>query len=323
MTVLGEIPAADFGPALVHEHVLVDFAGADRVSKDRYDSEDVVRQILPHLERLRRLGMNGFVECTPAYLGRDAGLLKRLASASGLQVLTNTGLYAAGQKEGRLEPYLPEFVSGLSAEELAEGWLDEWRDGIEGTGVRPGFIKIGVNPGPLRPASQKIVRAAALTSRQAGLLICCHAARAVAALECLDILEGAGVDPGRYVFVHAQQEEDLPLHEECARRGAWVEYDGVGPESADQHLKLIRFMLGRGMESRLLISQDAGWYRPGEPHGGSIRPYDYLWTEFLPRLRRAGLPQATIDHLVMHNPRSAFTLSREAGLDRLNSKRHN
>src|SRR5512139_2577826 len=76
MTVLGPISPHEFGSALSHEHVLVDFIGADRVSRERYDANEAYEVILPYLRRARDLGCRGFVECTPAYLGRDPELLE-------------------------------------------------------------------------------------------------------------------------------------------------------------------------------------------------------------------------------------------------------
>jgi phosphotriesterase-related protein len=208
-----------------------------------------------------------------------------------------------------MEPYVPDYGFALSAEELAGGWLKEWFEGIEGTNVRPGFVKTGVNPGPLRPTSQKVFRAAAITSRHTGLAIACHTVKAVAALQCLDILEQEKVSPTRFIFVHAQGEENIELLAQCARRGAWIEFDGIDPNSAGKHLKSIRAMLDEGFESQILISQDAGWYRPGEPNGGEVRPFDFLFTDFVPSLVREGFPKATIDHLLEHNPRKAFAIA--------------
>ncbi|MGH9340124.1 MAG: phosphotriesterase family protein [Acidobacteriota bacterium] len=307
-TISGTIDERNFGRVLVHEHVLVDFIGADQISRDRYDRDEAFRTMLPYLEEIVRQGIGSFVECTPMYLGRDPLFLKRLAEASGLQILINTGLYAAGEKEGRTEPYLPSYAFQLSAQELAGGWLKEWFEGIEGTSIRPGFIKIGVNPGPLRPISQKLVRAAALTSRQTGLAIAAHTARGVPALESLDILEQVGVAPHRYIFVHSQGEQDSALLLEYARRGGWLEFDGISPESARRHLDLILRMLEAGYENQILISQDAGWYRPGEPSGGRIRGFTYLLETFIPMLRQVGIPEATLDHLLIHNPARVFSL---------------
>ena len=141
VTVRGPVDAADLGTTLVHEHVLVDFVGADKVARDRYDAEDAFRVVLPHLLALKARGARTLVECTPAWLGRDPALLVRLSEASGLHIVTNTGYYGAAQ-----DKYLPAHAFEESAERLAERWTSEWRDGIEGTGIRPGFIKTGVDP---------------------------------------------------------------------------------------------------------------------------------------------------------------------------------
>lgn len=76
---------------LPHEHVLVDFIGAAQASRDRYDRDEVIEAALPHLRRVQELGCRTLAECTPAYIGRDPLLLRDLAGASGLNLLTNTG----------------------------------------------------------------------------------------------------------------------------------------------------------------------------------------------------------------------------------------
>ena len=69
MTVGGPIAPEQMGLTLPHEHIIVDFIGADRVARDRYDADEVIRVALPHLRRLREQGVRTLVECTPAYPG--------------------------------------------------------------------------------------------------------------------------------------------------------------------------------------------------------------------------------------------------------------
>lgn len=307
-TVLGEISPAELGPTLIHEHVLVDFIGAKSYSRERWSTDDAEQVMLPYLLEVKAQGFTGFCECTPHYIGRDAELLRRLSQKSGLHILTNTGLYAAGQRDGEPEPYLPAYSYQLSPEALAGSWIREWYEGIDGTGIRPGFIKIGVNPGPMRQISETVVRAAAIASRYSGLSVACHTGRGLSALRCLDIFDEEKVAPGKFLFVHAQSEKDKKLQLECARRGCWMEYDGVGPDSAAWHLELIMELLDAGFEDRLLISQDAGWYRPGEVGGGKVRGFDFLKKSFVPMLSEAGLSQSTIDHFLIHNPARALSI---------------
>ena len=114
VSVTGNISPEQLGTALPHEHVLVDFIGADKVSRQRYDRDEVFSVVLPQLKRLRAAGCQALVECTPAYLGRDPLLLKRLGDASGVTILTNTGYY--GARQGK---FLPAHAFNESADQLA------------------------------------------------------------------------------------------------------------------------------------------------------------------------------------------------------------
>ena len=289
MTVLGPIPAGEMGTTLPHEHVLVDFIGADKVDRGRYDADEVHKIALPHLRRIREQGVRTLVECTPAYLGRDPALLRRLSEASGLHLLTNTGYYGANGGK-----HLPPHARTEDADALAARWLREWREGIEGTGIRPGFLKLGTDAGPLPEVNRKLVRAAARAHLQSGLTIAAHTGDGRAAMEQLGILREEGVEPSAFIWVHAHNERDPGLHAKAAERGAWVEFDGIGPESVDRHVGLVRAMNERGLLGRVLLSHDAGWYHVGEPGGGAFRPYDTLMAAFVPALRGAGITEAEV-----------------------------
>jgi phosphotriesterase-related protein len=276
---------------LVHEHVMVDFAGADKIKPGRYDPDEVFRVAKPKLEELKPYGCRRLLECTPAFIGRDAALLARLADATGIEIWTNTGLYGAGNHK-----YVPAFARTETAEQLARRWIAESREPW-----KPRFIKTGVNLGPLDEIDRKLVRAAAITSRETGLTIACHTGNGRAALEELEIIAAERVSPSKLVWVHAQNEKDHQIHEKVARSGAWVEFDGIGPTSADWHLDCIRFMASSELLGRTLISQDAGWYHVGEPGGGEYRGYTYIYTDFLPRVE-----QRWLKTLMWDNPRRAF-----------------
>ena len=303
VTVTRAVAPAKLGTVLPHEHVLVDFIGADKVSPDRYNADDVYDAVLPNLQQLRKAGCQSFVDCTPAYLARDPLLLKRLSQGSGLQILTNTGYY--GAREGK---YLPKQAFDETAAQLAQRWLLEWTDGIEGTGIRPGFIKIGVDGGRLTDVNRKLVRAAARAHLQSGLTIACHTGDGMAAMEEMEILREEGVDPSAWIWVHAQNERDRRLHVQAASRGGWVELDGVGPDAIDRHVELVSHLKQHGLLGRVLISQDAGWYWVGEPGGGKFRSYTTLFEQFLPALQEAGLSDAEIRRLTIANPAEAYTV---------------
>jgi predicted metal-dependent phosphotriesterase family hydrolase len=303
MTVAGPIRPQDMGITLPHEHVLVDFIGAAGVNRDRYNANEVFATALPHLQNLRQLGARTLVECTPAYLGRDPALLKRLAEASQIQVLTNTGYYGATQNK-----FLPAHAFSETEDELARRWLSEWRDGIENTGIKPGFVKIGVDAGKLSDIHRKLVRAAARTHLASGLPIAAHTGNGIAALDELATLKVEGVDGSAFIWVHAQNESDSRLHLEAAEKGAWIEFDGLSPDSLPKHLELVTAMKKAGFGRKVLLSHDAGWYHVGEVGGGQFRPYSTLFQDFVPALQKAGFTDPGINQLLAENPRQAFTI---------------
>jgi hypothetical protein len=71
---------------LVHEHVLVDFIGADEIKPGRYDADEVFRVARPKLEAIRKHGCVRMLEATPNFLGRDARLMRRLSQATGVEI---------------------------------------------------------------------------------------------------------------------------------------------------------------------------------------------------------------------------------------------
>lgn len=291
------------GVTLIHEHILVDFIGAGQSGPHRYDSGEVVSKALPFLMELKDRGCRSFVDCTPAYLGRDVSILHLLSEDSGLNILTNTGYY--GAVDGK---YLPDHAFEESAGQLATRWIREWEEGIDGLDIRPGFIKIGVNKGPLSEIDRKLVEAASITHLQTGLTISSHTGNGLAALEQIEILTQNGVSPDAFRWVHAQNEKDVQIHLEAAQKGAWVEFDGISENSAMEHLAFIRNMKENDFLHKCLISQDSGWYHAGETNGGTFNPYTYIFDQFLPLLKSNGFNQVDIDLLLVENPANSLEI---------------
>jgi len=302
-TVLGPLDPNLLGSTLMHEHVLVDFIGADKVSTSRYNLDEVYTKALPHLKQLYLVGGRTLVECTPAYIGRNPSLLASLSKVAGLNVVTNTGYYGAAE-----DKFVPKHAYQEPAEQLAKRWIQEFEAGIEGSGIRPGIIKVGVDPGKLSEIDAKLVWAAALTHLKTGLTIASHTGDGVAAMQQLALLEKAGVRGDAFIWVHAQNESQLELHLHAAQKGCWVEFDGIGESSLDAHVKLVRNMAKRGLLGQTLVSQDSGWYHVGEPNGGEYRGYSFLHSHFLPELLKQGFSEADLQTLMVENPKRVLTL---------------
>jgi phosphotriesterase-related protein len=220
-----------------------------------------------------------------------------------LSIITNTGYYG-----GSDEKFLPSQVFTESASELADRWIAEWENGIDGTGIKPGFMKISVNPESLSPASRKLTEAAAKTHLRTGLTIASHTGPALAAFEEIEILKSEGVSPEAFVWVHAQSEKKFEEYTNAVRMGTWVSLDGVGDSNIQQYVEnLIRLKKEKALH-RILISHDAGWYEPGKPDGGNFREYTTIFNKLIPALKENGFTDKDIDQLLIVNPREAFAI---------------
>ena len=308
MTVTGWLMPEHLGNTLPHEHVIVDFIGAANVTPDRYSADSVYVKALPYLLKLRQLGCQSFVDCTPAYIGRDVLVLKRLSEATGLNIITNTGYYGASK-----EKYYPEHMDTETAEQLSARWVGEFHNGIDTTGIRPGFMKLGSDAGPLTERQKKAVHAAALAHLETGMTIAIHTGNGAAAKEELDIIKSHGVSPEAFIWVHAQNETDSTMFADLASQGVWIELDGLSSNSSARYTQLLSYLKDKKLLNKVLLSHDAGWYHVGEPGGGEFNDFSFLFEEFVPRLKQSGFSDAEVDTLVRVNPARAFTVQVRKG----------
>ena len=303
MTIAGPIKASEMGVSLIHEHILVDFIGADSVNENRWDKRKVAEIALPFLKAIKDLGCQSFVECTPEYIGRDPVLLKSLSESSGMNIITNTGYYGAAN-----DKFIPKHAYDESAEQLASRWINEWTSGIGNTGIKPGFIKIGVDGRSLSEIDKKLAVAAAKAHLQTGLIIASHTGPAVPAFEQIEILKNEGVAPGAFIWVHAQGEKDLSNHVRAAQMGAWVGFDGLNENNTEAYVLMIKNMKDNNLLDKVLLSHDAGWYDPAKENGGNYRGYTTLFEKLVPMLKAEGFAEEEINQLLVTNPARAFSI---------------
>lgn len=287
---------------LSHEHILVDFIGADSIQPNSWNHDLVLQEMNPYLDSLKAFNVAYFVDATPNYLGRDVLLLEKIAVATGMKIVTNTGLYGAQRNK-----FIPEYAYQKSAEGLAEDWIKEFTNGIEGSSIKPGFIKISVdNSDPLDAMHQKLVKAAALTHLETGLTIASHTGSAKALWPQLEILKDLGVAAEAFIWVHAQAEADNKNYLKAAISGCWISLDGLGWEF-EKHLEAILFAKTNGFLNQILISHDSGWYDP-QKVTQEIQPYTAIFKKLVPTLKSKGFTDEELNLLLSVNPSKAFSI---------------
>lgn len=302
ITTLGPKDASEIGMILPHEHVFVDLRTWDQPGYAQAETADVIRLMAPELEKARAVGVTAIVECSTVGVGRRADILKAVSEAASFPLLAPTGVYR--------EPWIPAWVHEASQERLRDWMIGELLGEIEGTGVRAGWIKLSAGDDGLTATETKVLRAAAAAGRASNAVIGSHTIRGRVVRDQLDVIESAGYSPDRFIWIHTQAEPDFSLHLEMARRGCWIEYDGIGNGPADEvYIGWIQRILDAGLGTRLLLSHDRGWYDPAQPGGGVPKPFTYISEVFLPKLRAAGVDEETITQLTQVNPFQAFARS--------------
>ncbi len=300
ITTLGPKRADEIGGMILpHEHVFVDLRTWDQPGYGEAATEDVIALMAPELRKARAAGVAALVDCGPVGVGRRADILKAVSEAAGFPLVAPTGVYR--------EPWIPPWVHEASEGRLRDWMLSELQEQIEESGVRAGFIKLSAGDDGITATETKALRAAARAAKVVNAVIGSHTIRGRVVGDQLDIIENAGYDPGRFIWIHTQAEPDFNLHLEMARRGAWLEYDSIGDPAEDgQFIERILKLLVAGFGRQLLLSHDRGWYDPAKPGGGTPLPYTYLAEHFAPKLRSAGVSEAEINQLVCTNPFHAF-----------------
>lgn len=347
MTVTGPIAAKDLGVTLPHEHLFVDtsritFAPPEPIRRQLamrgidleapitmaalgyltrdplwsrrvqiVDDEDLLRE---ELGVAAQAGIRTMVDATPHGIGRNAEGLRRLSLATGVHIVAGTGLYRAA--------FQPDGSSDLSVDQLEAQFERDVVEGIAGTGVRAGVLgELGTSGASLHPVEERVLKASGRVQARHDLPVLVHTEGHVdVILRALDVLEGAGADPGKVCIAHVSGGEHSGWREIVAR-GARFCVDLFGfeffkadsrtsfyPTDASLIQNLVK-VIDAGAISSVLLSNDICHLTRMHRYGGW--GFDHIQTNLEPYLRKAGLDTAVLRRLFVENPARWLDTDRE------------
>jgi len=301
--VRGPVEAHSLGLILPHEHLFTDLRGPHVPGYAQGTPEAVLQVVGPYLTEAAAAGVTALVECSTLGVGRNLAVLRSLAEATSIQLVAPTGVYR--------DAYIPDSLLEMGEHDLADLWTRELTEGIEDTGIRAGFIKLAMSDDGPTAREIRNLNAAAQASLSTGAAIAVHTIGGRIARQEMDVLEEAGLDLQRFIWVHAQTEPDLQVLVEAARRGAYVELDSVGApfQRQEELLEAVSVLIAGGFVEQILLSHDAGWYNPASPDGmpeSGYRGYTALTRDFLPALSARGVSEEHIRQMTVTNPAQAF-----------------
>jgi phosphotriesterase-related protein len=334
-TVRGPISPQDLGLTLAHEHLLLDLrvlwdepqseerrllatapitptARADWISNP-YESLDNLclddeAAAASELSLFAEAGGRGLIDLTVEGLGPQPLALRRISERTGVQIVAGVGLYRALAH--------PEWVAAASVEELAARFVRAIREGFDGTDVRAGVLGELGTSSPIQAEEIKVLRAAARAHFETGVAINVHPV--IFHREgprILDVLQAEGVDLRRVALSHTDEQSDYDYHCSLAVRGAWLSFDTLGSEEVfspdqreptdEERMAALLRLLEAGWAGQILLSQDVCTKLQLTRFGG--RGYAHVLRTIVPRLRQAGVEEATIHELLVDNPRRYLT----------------
>ena len=302
-TLKGPVDPNLLGLILPHEHLFTDLRGPTAPDYAQRDPASVVKVVSPYLADAAALGVTALVECSTVGVGRNLSVLRSLSDATPIYIVAPTGVYR--------DAYIPESMRQSSVDELVELWTKELTEGMAATSIRAGFIKLAMSDDGPTALEVRNLKAAVKASQATGALIASHTIGGKVARKEMDVLEAAGLNLHRFVWIHAQTEPDISVLKDAARRGAYVELDSVGapfqsqPELLDHVIELIE----AGFVKNILLSHDAGWFDPSSADGlpeSGYRGYTALVNDFIPALLARGVSEEDVRCMTVLNPREAF-----------------
>ncbi len=315
---LGPLDIADMGFTLTHEHISGSSAGFQLTYPEIVNTETVMELAVQDLTRAHQHGVTTIIDCSTYDIGRDVRLIEAVSRRSGIQVVCATGshLYVPQTFYESMFPWMKP----MPVDDVAALWIREVEEGIEGTGIKAGIIKIATND-PIRPAEEHMLRAGARTHLRTGVPITTHTPiLSRVGEEQVRILLEEGVDMSHVYIGHVNSTLDRDYHLRLIDKGVWLGMDHFSPSGPpgtpdwEERSAFIKGLIDEGYQDRIMMSHDWNFGR----HSGHCQlasavsrddhPDAFLWITngVLPRLRELGADESAITSMMVDNPRRFF-----------------
>jgi phosphotriesterase-related protein len=242
------------------------------------------------LKSARQGGVACIVDASLPGTGMDIDFIRAAARMSGLPVVKGAGFYT--------EPFYPREIMAMAEEQIVQALIHQ-----ADTFPAGAFGEIG-SWDEITTTERRVFRAVGKAHQATNLPVFTHTGiPGKSALEQLDILEDAGVDPRRVAIGHMGNLNDPQAYVQkmICRRGAFVGIDRQGGGFDAPVVPLVMTLIDAGLADHILISGDAS--------RGYARPI----TSFLPKLKAAGASDEVLHRITVDNPRRFLAFKPKRG----------
>jgi len=223
-------------------------------------------------------------------MGRDINFLRQVSMKSGMPIVAGAGFYT--------QPFYPKEIGTLSEEQIVQALVKQVE--TDPVGV---FGEIG-SWDDITKDERKVFRAIGKAHLATNLPIFTHTGiPGKSALEQLDLLEDAGVNPSRIVIGHLGNlvDANVAVQKAICRRGAFIGFDRQGGPGDAQQVPMVMALLEAGFAEHLMFSADISSAAQMKRNGG--QGYAKTLTVFVPKLKAAGASDEVLRGIMVDNPR--------------------
>jgi phosphotriesterase-related protein len=318
-TVTGPISVEQIGKTLIHEHFVFGYPGYQGdVTLGAFNEEEALEAAVGAARQMMSYGIQTVVDPTPNECGRNPLFLKKISEATGLQIICATGYYYEG--EGAPPYFKLRQGLGTADEEIYEMFMKEITDGIGGTGIKPGIIKLGSSKDEITEYEKMFFRAAAKVQKETGIVLLTHTQEGTMGPEQAQLLIELGADPSKIIIGHMCGNTDPSYHKKVMDKGVRIGFDRFGiqvlvgaPFDHEREATLLA-LLDEGYEDQILLSHDSITVWLGRPPVmneqvteimGNWHP-SHIFENILPALRKNGITEGQIDKMIGTNAKALF-----------------
>jgi phosphotriesterase-related protein len=318
-TVTGPISVDQIGKTLIHEHFVFGYPGFQGdITLGAFNGAEALEVAVGAARQMMSYGIQTVVDPTPNECGRNPLFLKKVSEATGLQIICATGYYYEG--EGAPPYFKLRQGLGTAEEEIYEMFMKEITDGIAGTGIKPGIIKLGSSKDEITEYEKMFFRAAVKVQKETGIVILTHTQEGTMGPEQAQMLIELGADPSKIIIGHMCGNTDPSYHKKVLDQGVRIGFDRfgvqvlVGAPFDHQREATLLSLLDEGYENQILLSHDSIIVWLGRPPVmneqvaeimGNWHPA-HIFENVLPSLRKNGITESQIDKMIGTNAKALF-----------------